>query len=109
MAANVLTPSRFPGALTLDHAVKLAHNEDKPILMDYWYDSLTARAFIGFETEAKIKKLVKSEDEYTSPISKIFQVGGPTKETLDFIIMTENSIYLVAGQIGKRELIKGRS
>jgi hypothetical protein len=35
------------------------------------------------------KLLVKSEEEYTSPISKIFKVGK------EYIIMTENSIYLV--------------
>ena len=39
------------------------------------------------------KLLVKSEEEYTSPISKIYKV-----ET-DYIIVTENSIYLVSSDI----------
>jgi len=32
---------------------------------------------------------VKSEEEYTSPVAKIFKVGK------EYIVMTENSIYIV--------------
>ena len=39
------------------------------------------------------KLLVKSADEYTSPISKIYKV-----ET-EYIIITENSIYVVSADI----------
>ena len=39
------------------------------------------------------KLLVKSEEEYTSPISKIYKV-----ET-EYIIITENSIYVVSADI----------
>ena len=34
------------------------------------------------------KLLVKSDEEYTSTVAKIFKVGD------EYIIMTENSIYL---------------
>ena len=44
------------------------------------------------------KLLVKSEDEYTSPISKIYKV-----ET-EYIIVTENSIYLVSGDIDSQRI-----
>ena len=44
------------------------------------------------------KLLVKSEDEYTSPISKIYKVGK------EFIIITENSIYLVDNELPYRAI-----
>ena len=39
------------------------------------------------------KLLVKSEEEYTSPISKIYKVEK------EYIIITENSIYIVSADI----------
>ena len=44
------------------------------------------------------KLLVKSEDEYTSPISKFYKSGT------DFIIITENSIYIVSAEIPTRKI-----
>jgi hypothetical protein len=79
---------RLPEVVTLQHATKLAIVEDKPILMDYWTSSLEKTALIGVKEDGE-KLLVKSEEEYTSPISKIFKVGK------EYIIQTENSIYLV--------------
>lgn len=79
---------RLPESTTLQHATKLAIVEDKPILMDYWTASLDKSALIGVKSDNE-KLLVKSEEEYTSPIAKIFKVGK------EYIIMTENSIYIV--------------
>jgi hypothetical protein len=42
--------------------------------------------------------LVKNSEEYTSHIQKIYKAGD------DFIIMTENSIYLVSGKVQKRKI-----
>ena len=39
------------------------------------------------------KLLVKREDEYTSPIAKIYKVDK------EYIIVTENSIYLVSAEM----------
>jgi hypothetical protein len=81
---------RLPENTTMQHAVKLAIVEDKPIMMDYWTNSLEKSVLIGVkDDETKEKILVRSEEEYTSPISKIYKVGN------EYIIMTENSIYLV--------------
>jgi hypothetical protein len=87
----VTTPSiRLPASATIEHAMKLAINEDRPIMMDYWKDSLEKTVLIGQrDDETKEKILVRSEEEYTSPIKQILKVGT------DYIIMTENSIYLV--------------
>ncbi len=79
---------RLPETATLQHAAKLSIVEDKPILLDYWTNSLNKTVLIGVK-DNKEKLLVKSEEEYTSPIAKIFKVGK------EYIIMTENSIYLV--------------
>jgi len=79
---------RLPNPTTLTHAVKLSIVEDKPLLLDYWTSSLEKSALIGVKDDGE-KLLVKSEDEYTSPILKIFKVQD------EYIVMTENSIYLV--------------
>ena len=44
------------------------------------------------------KLLVKSEDEYTSPIAKIFKVGN------EYIILTENSLYIVNANIATKRI-----
>jgi hypothetical protein len=79
---------RLPELKTTQHAFKLAILEDKPIMMDYWTNSLEKTVLIGVK-ENQEKLLVKSEEEYTSPISKIYKVES------EYIIVTENSIYLV--------------
>jgi hypothetical protein len=88
---------RLPDNATLQHAVKLSIVEDKPIMLDYWTNSLNKTVLIGVK-DNKEKLLVKSEEEYTSPISKIFKVGK------EYIIMTENSIYLVDIEIPTKRI-----
>ena len=87
----------FPSAQALQHAVKLCIVDDKPIMLDYWTDSLEANVLIGVK-ESGEKLLVKSEDEYTSPISKIYKV-----ET-EYLIVTENSLYLVSNTIPTKRI-----
>ena len=87
-AANLHNGYRLPEYTTLLHATKLSIVEDKPLMMDYWTNSLDKTVLIGVK-ENQEKLLVKSEEEYTSPISKIYKVGT------EYIIVTENSIYLV--------------
>jgi hypothetical protein len=79
---------RLPDVKTLQHAAKLAVVDDKPIMLDYWNESLEKTVLIGVK-DNKEKLLVKSEEEYTSPIVKIYKTGS------EFIIATENSIYIV--------------
>jgi hypothetical protein len=88
---------RLPSTLCMNHAIKLAIVEDKPIMLDYWTSSLDKTVVIGVG-ENKEKLLVKSEDEYTSTIAKIFKV-----ET-EYIIMTENSIYIVSNDIPTKRI-----
>lgn len=88
---------RLPSDTTLKHACKLAIVEDKPLLMDYWPASLENKALVGVRENGE-KLLVKSEDEYTSPISKFY------KSQTEYIIITENSIYLVSSEIQTRRI-----
>jgi hypothetical protein len=81
-----------PSAKCLEHAFKLGVVHDKAIMSDYWTDSLDKKVLIGVRDNEE-KLLIKSEEEYTSPISKIFQT------TSEYIIMTENSIYIVSKDI----------
>ena len=83
---------RLPQGVTLQHCAKLGIVEDKPIMFDYWTSSCDKEVLIGVRDSGE-KLLVKSADEYTSPISKIYKV-----ET-EYIIITENSIYVVSSDI----------
>jgi hypothetical protein len=93
----IMNGYRTPETTTLQHAVKLAIVEDKPIMMDYWSCSLDKTVCIGVK-ENNEKLLVKNEEEYTSSIAKIYKVGK------EYIIMTENSIYLVDVEIPTKRI-----
>ena len=88
---------RLPDNNVLSHAVKLAIAEDKPILFDYWTCSLDKSVIIGVKEKGE-KLLVKSEEEYTSPISNIYKVGK------EYIIVTENSLYIVDADIPTKRI-----
>jgi hypothetical protein len=88
----------LPQPTTLIHAARLSIQNDKPILMDYYVDTALGKAFLGEDAETKEKVLVKSKDEFTSNIGRTFKVGD------DFLIMTENSIYIVSGKITKKRI-----
>lgn len=89
---------RMPDNTTLQHACSMSITNDKPILLDYWTSSIDKTALIGVKEEDDEKLLVKSAEEYTSPIIKIFKVSN------EFIIVTENSIYLVDSGIPTKRI-----
>ena len=93
-AANEFCPS----VQLLVQAAKLGIQQDKPIQLDYYVDTCTGKAFMGEDQETKEKMLVKSNDEFTSLIQKVYKVQE------EYIIITENSIYLVSGKIQKRRI-----
>jgi hypothetical protein len=88
----------LPSPSTLLQAAKLAMAQDKPIQLDYYADTVTGKAFMGEDTDTKEKMLVKSAEEFTSLIQKVYKVAD------DYIILTENSIYLASGKIQKRRI-----
>tara|TARA_A100001011_G_C14309757_1_gene844955 strand:+ start:69 stop:368 length:300 start_codon:yes stop_codon:yes gene_type:complete len=89
---------KLPPAELWGHIAKLAIADDKPIMLDYWADSLKKEVLIGVKKEAEEKLLVKNAEEYTSPISKIYKVSGC------YIVCTENSIYLVSADIPTKHI-----
>ena len=84
---------KLPPSELWSQIAKLAIVEDKPIMLDYWADSVKKEVLIGVKKEADEKLLVKNAEEYTSPIIKIYKISGC------YIICTENSIYLVSADI----------
>jgi hypothetical protein len=97
-AATTAAPEILPSDAVMRHAARLALQQDKPILLDYYVESATGKAFMGEDQETKERMLVKSSDEFTSLIQKLYKVAD------DFIIITENSIYLVSGKIQKQRI-----
>jgi len=89
---------KLPSAATLMSAAKLAIQKDMALQLDYFVESSEGNAFLGEDAQTGEKMLVKNSEEYTSHIQKIYKAGD------DFIIMTENSIYLVSGKIQKRKI-----
>ena len=83
---------RLPSNMCMQHASKLAIVEDRPIMLDYWTQSIEKKVIIGVKENGE-KLIVKSEEEYTSPIGKIFKIES------EYIILTENSIYIVSSDI----------
>ena len=88
---------RLPSDVTMKHAAKLSIVDDKPIMLDYWTASLDKKALIGAKDNNE-KLLVKSEDEYTSTIQKFYKSGT------EYIVITENSIYIVSNEIPTRKI-----
>jgi hypothetical protein len=93
---------KLPTSKTLEHAAKLALQDDKPIMLDYWTDSIDKKVMIGVRkvegSEKGEKILVRNDEEYTSSIVKIYGVDT------EFIISTENSIYIVSKDIPTRRI-----
>ena len=92
---NVL-PCPSPAALV--QAARLAMAQDSPIRLDYYADSSAGTAFMGEDGETKEKMLVKSTEEFTSLIQKTYKVGE------DYIVQTENSVYIVSCKLQKRRI-----
>jgi hypothetical protein len=95
------TGTEIPSEKTLAHAARIAVEQDKPIMLDYFNDTKNGKAFLGEDPDTKERILVKSAEEYTSPIQKIF------KANTDFIVLTENSIYVVSCAIKKKVITTG--
>ena len=88
-----------PSATVMAAAAKIAIEQDRPIYLDYFSDSLTKTCCIGVRGDEKC--LVKSDTEYTSPIESIMRL----KEEKMYIIMTENSIYVVSADIPVKRIV----
>ena len=89
--------NKLPPNSLWKHIAKISISQDKPIMLDYWLDSIEKNVAIGVR-ESGEKLLVKSEDEYTSPIKNLYSVDEC------YIICTENSIYVTSSSIPKKRI-----
>ena len=80
-------------------AAKIAVEQDRPIYLDYYNDSLEKKCCIGVQGNTKF--LVKSDSEYTSPIENIMRI----KEEKAYLIVTENSLYIVSAEIPVKRIV----
>ena len=91
---------KLPEAKTLQYVTKLAIEKDKPILLDYYVDSCKVQCCIGRIDNGE-NILFKSPEEYTSSIKNI------SKTANEYIIESENSLYLVSNTIKIKKLSIG--
>lgn len=88
----------LPSASVLLRAAQLAVENDKPIYLDYFADSVDKKCCIGVQSD-NTKNLVKSENEYTSTIQSVFKC-----ETC-YIVSTENSLYIVSADVPIKKIL----
>jgi hypothetical protein len=91
----------IPTASVLLRAAQLAVEEDKPIYLDYYSDSVEKKCCIGVKDGTKY--LVKSDSEYTSTIENVFKCEDC------YIVMTENSLYVVSTAIPIKKILSSTS
>jgi hypothetical protein len=90
----------IPSATVMLQAAKLAIDQDRAIMLDYYVQTVNGTAFLGEDSENKEQRiLVKSKEEFTSLIKKVYKVGEE-----DLIVLTENSLYIVSNKIQKRKV-----
>jgi len=92
----------LPSASVLLRAAQVAIDEDKPIYLDYFQDSLEKKCCVGVQPD-NTKYIVKSDSEYTSTIQNIFKC-----ETC-YIISTENSLYIVSAEVPVKKIVGSSS
>jgi hypothetical protein len=80
-------------------AAKIAIEQDRPIYLDYYADSIEKKCCIGVQDTTKF--LVKSDTEYTSPITSIMRI----KEEKVYLVMTENSLYIVSAEVAVKKIV----
>ena len=91
--------SQVPSATVMAQAAKIALDNDRPIYLDYYNDSVEKKCCIGVQGNSKF--LVKSDTEYTSPIENIMRI----KEEKAYIVLTENSLYIVSAEIPVKKIL----
>jgi hypothetical protein len=91
----------LPPAGVLLRAAQLAIDDDRPIMLDYWAESKSKACSIGVKESSKC--LVKSETEYTSNIENLYKIEGC------YIVLTENSLYIVSQEIPVRKIVSEKS
>jgi hypothetical protein len=91
--------AQVPSATVMAQAAKIAIEQDRPIYLDYYNDSIEKKCCVGVRDATKM--LVKSDTEYTSPIETIMRI----KEEKAWLVLTENSLYIVHAEIPVKRIV----
>jgi hypothetical protein len=91
--------SQVPSATVMAQAARVAVEQDRPIYLDYFNDSIEKKCCVGVRADSKM--LVKSDTEYTSPIESIMRI----KEEKAWLVLTENSLYIVHADIPVKRIV----
>jgi len=86
----------LPSAETLVKAMKLSLKLAKPL--DFYFYEESCRDGVCIMHDGEDMVIYKNDDERTSPISKTF------KSEDQFIVITENTIYIISAQTPIRNL-----
>jgi hypothetical protein len=92
----------LPPASVLLRAAQVSMEQDKPIYLDYYSDSVEKKCCVGVQGDGT-KYLVKSNDEYTSTIESIFKCESC------YIVATENSLYVVSVDVPVKKILSSTS
>jgi hypothetical protein len=88
-----------PHTATMAHAAKIGIQQDRPIMLDYYYPSIRRECSL-VKTQDKDTILYKNGEEYTSPLKQVFQIDASlTEHGKDIICLSENSLYIVHSNI----------
>jgi len=92
-------PQITPHAATMTHAATISIQQNRPIMLDYYYPSMRKECRL-VKTQDKDTVLYKNGDEYTSPLKKVFQIDASlTPHGKDIICLSENSLYIVHSNV----------
>ncbi len=95
-----MSDSKIPSTKSLIQSVQMAISLEKPICLDYYQASCKKQCKIGRDGPDGDKFLYKNEEEYTSPLRSMFKIeSGDENIVDDFILETENSIYIISGSM----------
>ncbi len=94
--ATASTGFPLPSADTLVKAMKLSLKLAKPL--DFYFYEESCRDGVCIMHDGEDMVIYKNDDERTSPVSKTF------KSEDQFIVITENSIYIISAQTPIRNL-----
>ena len=100
MSVSASTSEDFsPHHTTLKHASLIAMKHDIPIMLYYYSGSFHKQCKL-VKTQDKDTILYKSQEEYTSPLQKLFKIDSSAQNgACDMIAISENSIYLVHSNV----------
>jgi len=106
------TKLSIPSSKTLFKAAEFSIILEKPICLDYYKDSLYKADNDNFEKSENGCKLgisgedtilYKNPEEYTSPVRKMYKIVDENNKIPDYILETQNSIYIVSGLLFEKK------